>query len=195
MAASTASRGWAACLAILSHMVFQALPKPDLDQESGKESASALRVLLDEVLPVVTHATSHRCCASSSSQKTDDTPSQHALLQDSTCQPGVASDTLPVESTLLLLGASARLLRFCVTLAAVNKDAYSTLSRSPHPATRTPHQDDLVAALDAVLALASDLVSGGPWWQEARARHPLALVDALYDTSVVRENYCMPGYT
>jgi hypothetical protein len=168
-------------------MVFQILPKADLDQESGKESASALRVLLDEVLPVLTHAASHRCCASSSSQKTADTPSQHVLLQDSTCQPGVPSDTLPVESTLLLLEASARLLRFCIPLAVVNTDAYSTLSRSPHPATHNPHQNDLVAALGAVLALASDLVSGGPWWQEARACHPLTLVDALYDTSLVRK--------
>jgi hypothetical protein len=46
-------------------------------------------------------------------------------------------------------------------------------------------KDDLVAALDAVLALASDLASGGPWWQQARAQHPLLLIPTLVETCSV----------
>jgi hypothetical protein len=94
-----------------------------------------------------------------------------------------------VENTLLLLSAAAELLSHCVPLAVANKDAYSTLSRSLHPASPATSQDDLVAALDAVLALASDLVSGGPWWQQAKARYPLALTDALFDTSEVSDPF------
>jgi hypothetical protein len=45
--------------------------------------------------------------------------------------------------------------------------------------------DDLVVALDAVLHLATDLVSGGPWLQQARAQHPLLLIPALADTCSV----------
>jgi hypothetical protein len=170
------------------------------------ESASALRVLLDEVLPVLTHAASYVCCVTSSAQETHDTLTQHAPLQQSTAQPGdmdpsaapsvsgsnykiivpsAIAHILPVESTLLLLGASARLVRHCVPLAVVSKDTYSTLSRRPHPASPTPPQDDLVTALDALLALTCDLVNGGPWWQQAKSNHPLALIEALYDTSEV----------
>jgi hypothetical protein len=184
------------------------------DQERGKECASALRIVLDEVLPVLTHAASPEHRAGSGLQETHDTPGQRSQWQGSTAQPGVAVSalstdlpavpavspsghtinplaagvhTVPVESTLLLLGASAWLLRHCVVLANVDKDAYSTLSRSLHPATPLPFQDDLVSALDAVLALASDLVSGGPWWQQAKASYPLALIEALNDTSMVRK--------
>jgi hypothetical protein len=185
------------------------------DQGHERGCASICRVLLDEVLPVLTYAASHECLVKRDSQETHDTLTQHALSQASTTQPGAAlttvppaaSDasgsgltlsvppnvlhTLPVESTLLLLGAAAQLLRLCLPLAVSNKDAYSTLRKSPHLATHTPPTDDLVAALGAVLALAYDLVSGGPWWQQAKAHHSLALIDALYDTSVVSGRLCL----
>jgi hypothetical protein len=90
-----------------------------------------------------------------------------------------------VESILLLLGASANLLCHSVSLAIGNKGAYSTLSRSPHPAAPIPPQDDLVAALSAVLVLATHLISGGPWWQEAKAHHPLVLIETLSLTAKV----------
>jgi hypothetical protein len=41
-------------------------------------------------------------------------------------------------------------------------------------------RDDLAAILDAVLVLASVLVSGGPWWQEAKAKCPLLLIETLH---------------
>jgi hypothetical protein len=203
MAAPTASRGWAVCLATLSSLLCS-LSTPDEGQEQGMACASVLRVLLDEVLPVLTHAASHACWASSGYSGDTAPRVSMLLLQQSTAQPGAdlnagppvvpavsgsgltvrvppaVPHTLPVESTLLLLGASASLLRFCVAMAVD-----STLSRSLHPATHATPQDDLVAALDAVLALASDLVSGGPRWQQAKAHHPLALVNALYNTSLV----------
>jgi hypothetical protein len=196
-------------------MLFATSPTAEQGQKRGLDAVSTFSILLNEVLPVLTHAASQLCWASSLAQGTHDTLSQHALLQASTTQPGAAvsvdllaaqaasgsdhrssvppavSHTLPVESTLLLLRASANLLRLCVPLAVSNKDACSTLSRSSHLATHTPPKDDLVAALGAVLALASDLVSGGPWWQQAKAHHCLALIDALYDTSVVRGGLCL----
>jgi hypothetical protein len=106
--------------------------------------------------------------------------------------PQADSHTLPVESTLLLFGASiCQPARPLCSTGCCQKDTYSTLSRSLHPATPATPQDDLVAALDAVLALASDLVSSGPSWQQAKAHHPLALIDALYDTSLVRGRPCL----
>jgi hypothetical protein len=92
---------------------------------------------------------------------------------------------MPVESTLLLLGASAHLLCHSISLAIGSKDAYTTLSRSLHPVTPTSLQDDLVAALGAVLALAAHLISDGFWWQQAKAHHPVAFIETLTVTSEV----------
>jgi hypothetical protein len=210
MTAPAASRGWAVCLATLASMLHTISTAEQGQERDVLGSVSVCRSLLDEVLPVLMHVASHECVVSSSSQGIHDTPGRHILLQPSAAQPGAAVSadppaipvssgsgptisvppatvhTVPVESTLLLLGASAKLLRRCVPLAFVNKDAYSTLSRSLHAATQTASQDDLVAALGAVLALASDLVGGGPWWQQAKAHYPLALIEALFNTSVVR---------
>jgi hypothetical protein len=55
----------------------------------------------------------------------------------------------------------------------------------PVPLETLSGTDDLVATLDSVLSMAHTLISGGPWWQEAKACHPLILVDALHDTSTV----------
>jgi hypothetical protein len=115
-------------------------------QERGKEyaTASALKVLLDEVLPVLVHAASHKCQAIGAVQHAHDALIQHVLFQPSTAQPGAALTTDPpaasgggltnsvplanvhtlqLESTLLLLGASANLLNHRVPLAVTNKDA------------------------------------------------------------------------
>jgi hypothetical protein len=49
--------------------------------------------------------------------------------------------------------------------------------------------------LDAVLCLTHALVSGGPWWEQARAKYPLLPVEALYTTSRVgKEGLCTKGY-
>jgi hypothetical protein len=50
--------------------------------------------------------------------------------------------------------------------------------------------DDIVASLDSLLFLFHSLVSGGPWWQEAKTNHPLLLVEALYYGSMVSQNEC-----
>jgi hypothetical protein len=36
------------------------------------------------------------------------------------------------------------------------------------------------------MSLACELVSDGPWWQEAMAQHPLLLAEVLYKTVQVR---------
>jgi hypothetical protein len=47
--------------------------------------------------------------------------------------------------------------------------------------------DDIVAALDAVLSLARELVMKGAWWQEAKAHHPVLLIETLYMVTKVRQ--------
>jgi hypothetical protein len=46
--------------------------------------------------------------------------------------------------------------------------------------------NDFATALDVALSLASELVSGGPWWQEAKAHHLVLLAEVLYKTLEVR---------
>jgi hypothetical protein len=168
-----------------------------------------LRVLLDEVLPVLTHAALHVGHHTSCAQGPQGASGQPATLQDSTAQPAGAPENvsntspsqisdpcnsshaaprfpaLPADSILLLLGASATLLRHSTLTAIGSKDAYSTLSRGLNPVAIDSAQDDLVAALGAVLALATDLVSDGPWWQQAKADHPALLIETLSMTAKV----------
>jgi hypothetical protein len=40
-------------------------------------------------------------------------------------------------------------------------------------------------AFKSLLSLARLLVSDGPWWEEARARCPLLLIEALYKVGMV----------
>jgi hypothetical protein len=44
---------------------------------------------------------------------------------------------------------------------------------------------NLTAGLEALLCLSHTLVSDGTWWQEAKIKHPLHLIDALYMISTV----------
>jgi hypothetical protein len=198
-------------LAMLDRMA--AASSQQQQQEALAGDVLGLRVLLDEVLPVLTHAASLLCSSTSSASGPQDTSGQPALMQENAAQPAGAPDAhtvslsntsslqisdpctsshaaardpaMPVESILLLLGASAQLLRHCVSLAIANNDAYSTLSRSLHPVTPTSPQDDLVAALDAVLALAAYLISYGSCWQQAKAHRLLLLIETLSETAKV----------
>jgi hypothetical protein len=189
----------------LSSMLDVTFSKPAANSQQEVGGVLGLRVLLDEVLPVLTHTASYLYHHTSCGKRTKETSGQPAPLQDSTAQPAGAPDALteshsstsssqisnpctsscaapkvppmPVESIILLLGPSAQLLHHSISLAVGNKDAYSTLSGSLHPANSTCNfpQDDLVAALDAVLTLATHLISDGPWWQQAKAHHPVLL--------------------
>jgi hypothetical protein len=58
---------------------------------------------------------------------------------------------------------------------------------SSQPATSHVKAQDLVAVLSAVLSLSATLISKGPWWQEAKAKHPLLLLETLGNTSKVCE--------
>jgi hypothetical protein len=60
-------------------------------------------------------------------------------------------------------------------------------------ADQPPGEDALAVMLESVLSLAYALVSGGPWWEEARAKHSLLLVEALFATSRVSQNGSVPG--
>jgi hypothetical protein len=108
--------------------------------------------------------------------------------------------TIGLESLLVLLQASARVLANCVQVATASERAYSRLAQGwqqgsfpapcgmqAEPAEVPAKQklNDLVTALDAVLSLSAALVSGGPLWHEARAHHPLLLIDTLHSTVIV----------
>jgi hypothetical protein len=47
--------------------------------------------------------------------------------------------------------------------------------------------EDLVPAFEALVSMAHLLARDGTWWQEARARYPLLLIEALYQTGQVRD--------
>jgi hypothetical protein len=111
-----------------------------------------------------------------------------------------------VDTSLLLLQASSSILCHCVYYAGVDEIAYRVISQGLQHASSSssssttataapPHvgapvagsSDDIVATLDSLLFLFHSLVSGGPWWQEAKANHPLLLVDALYFGTMVSQ--------
>jgi hypothetical protein len=70
------------------------------------------------------------------------------------------------------------------SLQAAGGDAAASSAR-PSSAGAPPEADDMVETLDAVLSLTCSLISRGPWWQEARAKCPLLLIEALYMTYTV----------
>jgi hypothetical protein len=173
-------------------------------------TAAALRILIDHMLPVL----------------------KHAVGPADGSDTAIGSCALPADAALLLLGAAARILEFCVQSTAKGDCDYSILARStpfpssssntattvstdsssdnnnatcassssngygsmphcpheqqaPAAAHQAPGEDALPVMLDAVLSLAYTLVTGGPWWEEARAKYPLLLIEALYTTSMV----------
>jgi hypothetical protein len=93
----------------------------------------------------------------------------------------------------LLLGAAAQLLTACIPAASTSHAAHLILSKGlqhaggtqqgqPAGSTAIPHDggDDLQTAVHAAQTLAAELVSGGAWWQEAKAHYPLPLIDTLH---------------
>jgi hypothetical protein len=99
--------------------------------------------------------------------------------------------TIPADSTLLLLSAAATALYAALPCLYSSKQEHDLLTQGYQHQKRsssatTGSQDDIGTTLDAVLLLAHDLASGGPWWQEAKAKDPLLLVEMLYMTIQVR---------
>jgi hypothetical protein len=140
-------------------------------------------------------------CSSSPSE--DSTPGAAYPPAAGPAGPGgvvlVAGDT-----AVLVLGAAARLVNHCARVASTSDAANDILSRGfrgttsggpgeVHPqgggGMHTPQEqqcpDDLVTALDAVLSLAYHNVTCLTWWDRATDTSPLALIQALHETSTV----------
>jgi hypothetical protein len=130
---------------------------------------------------------------------------------------------IPVDSTLVLLQAASMVIRQCMMCtdsdraykimsrglectsggapSGVGQGASSSGSSSSSSRTAGAAQhnsksavsDDLAALWDVFLSLTSVLVSGGPLWQEAKAKHPVLLIEALYSLCRVSVPYaCSP---
>jgi hypothetical protein len=60
-------------------------------------------------------------------------------------------------------------------VASAGKGSESSTCLHSHDAAA----DDLRDALAALTSLATALVSGGPWWQEAKVNHPVLLIETV----------------
>jgi hypothetical protein len=180
---SRQGRAWVLCLSNIAHRLDVLLGEEEAEQPSSLWKAIGLRVLLEQIMPALQHAagcdhssTLDRWPADSedSATKSDQEPSPHGY------------------STLLLLGAAAHVLHVCLPAASISPDAYMILSDGLQHASSTQQgqpgeitalvdggSDDLETAVHAAQTLAAELVSGGAWWQEAKAHYPLLLIDTL----------------
>jgi hypothetical protein len=85
----------------------------------------------------------------------------------------------------MLLMAASLALRNHVALESSSGPEPAVLAEgSQHTDSRQPQSSqggrvDSVAALDSILSLLAALVTGGPWWQEAKAHHALLLLETL----------------
>jgi hypothetical protein len=130
------------------------------------------------------------CEASAIGKETDATPGAQVPVSRIICN-------IPADNTLLLLKAVAYVTgRAAAFVTGHECESAGTAQGLHHAGSSEASQhcsenfaekdvDALITALDAVLRLASALVSGGPWWQEARTKHPLVLIETLYDLRAV----------
>jgi hypothetical protein len=208
-------RAWATCLmsvaSIMGHYAINRWQEEPLEAERVTRDAIALRVLLDQVLPVLgstATALGSGCSAVGSSGSS----SSGGHGSDNSC--GTASTThlhLREDSALMLLAFSAALVPHCITAAVHNSSANKILGlglapvsstaaagqvsgsqpsaagarSTARPGTDSPTsgpvdaRDDLAASFASVLSLVHTLTSGGLWWQSAKAKDPLLLIEAM----------------
>jgi hypothetical protein len=179
---------------------------PNQGEEHYLENAAALRALLVSLLPTLVHTACSASMLAEASLKAASQSGQQ-LSDAPDAQTSHTHDRVAVESTLLLLMGSSTVVKYCAILGTLSSTAYSIISTGVQPtssqpgsgtqseapmdapaAVPGPHQevpDDLVTGLTALLSLAHTLISGGPWWQEAKADHPLVVVEMLYRTGTV----------
>jgi hypothetical protein len=93
-----------------------------------------------------------------------------------------------------MLSAAVLLVMNCMRMIMMSPDHYPVLAKglqrtSSNDAVEAQDEgrDDVLAALDATLLLTTSLVTEGPWWKEARAHHPILLIDALASIVLVRQ--------
>jgi hypothetical protein len=175
----------------------------------------SLRILTEEMLPVLSHAASLTAPASDTSTLAEGSTSSvgdaASSLTDSlglasatvkqdpeqgdSHTPGtsrVGSDDIggraplfPADSTLQLLMAAGHLLAYTTLKASESDIHYTVLAGGlqyigSNTLTLPANSSNAIAAaLDAVLSLTRTLVTKGAWWQEAKAHHPLLLVETL----------------
>jgi hypothetical protein len=115
--------------------------------------------------------------------------------------PVTSVDVVPADSALLLLMGASAVVEKCVAVGLVRAAARDIVSGrssargsqdqpSSSSARTAGNQggssgDDLLAAFKSLLSLARLLVSDGPWWEEARAKYPLLLIEALFKIGTV----------
>jgi hypothetical protein len=119
---------------------------------------------------------------------------------------------MPADTGLLLLGAALESLELCMVAANSthtgceivckglqqyfgSSNASEGQQQGGQPMTTEAgllrDNNDLVQALRAVLSVSHALLSGGLWWQEAKAHCPLLLIERLHNLSRVRR--CGPS--
>jgi hypothetical protein len=220
-AGAPGNRAWACSLRTLAQLAAlwaacEALDQSDAEEEVVAGNAISLRILIEEMLPVLSHVASLTQPASHTAEKGMSSVKSAAasLAVPTTCgqdpklgglpspaTSGNSSDPLsgtwdsgslyPVDSTLQLLMAAADLTAASARLAFRSPSHYTVLAGGlqhigSDRLTLTYHiSDGIIAALDAVLSLARALVTKGAWWQEAKAHHPLLLIEALHTVAKV----------
>jgi hypothetical protein len=192
------SQGWATCFANVGDLMLAIPWAPNgCLRIRDAEEPTAFRALLAPTLPLLAH-----------------TAAKFEILHQQTAQSGSSPAAAPAASSpgvvpadsalLLLMGASAVVER-CVAVGLLSAAGCNTISGRPaargqpsscasQPCSRGASTagnqggssgDDLVAAFKSLLSLARLLVSDGPWWEEARAKYPLLLIEALFKVGAV----------
>jgi hypothetical protein len=175
---SRQGRAWVLCLSNIAHRLDALLGEEEAEQSSPLWNGVGLRVLLEQILPALQHA-----AASGHRSTPDHSPASGG-------DRAAKADYHPAPqaySRLLLLGAAAQVLNACTSAASTSHAACMILSKGwtqqGPPAGSAALLDDgdgdHVTGLKAAYALAAELVSGGAWWQEAKAHYPLLLIDTL----------------
>jgi hypothetical protein len=147
---------------------------------------------------------------SSTSSSSSTRPAVEGSVPGANVSVPAAASSVPVENTLFLLRAAAGILGHCLRYAVSNEVAYEVISQGMQRAGASPDQphskaacrgqpdscnssyrptgvtDDLATAPGAVMSLICALISKGPWWEEARAKYPLLLIQTLVELIAVR---------
>jgi hypothetical protein len=200
------SQGWATCFANVGDLVSLLVSDWSSTGDLGNryaEDATAFRALLAPALPLLAHTAA----------KFEGIHQLTAQPSNLPAPPPAASSVgaIPADSALLLLMGASAVVERCVAVGLVSAAAHdivsgvsagtgqssSSASQASSIGARTagnqagltaaqePSGDDLMAAFKSLLSLANLLVSDGPWWEEARAKYPLLLIEALFKVGTV----------
>jgi hypothetical protein len=169
-------------------------------------SQSALPASGGSSSPAVAAVAAHASTSSSSVHegRTCTALSSQPASRTSSTGEGDQEALVPVpmpDSTLMLLAASSQVLRFSALtmylVAIPSIGIAGTQSGNAVDQTAGPLPDDgqesTVAAFHCCLYLAHSLVSGGPWWREAKAKYPLLLIEAVLKTATVSHDSVAHG--